>query len=331
MTLRSVAPALLALTLSACANASWQGDKAYVPPEVDNIALVGFNVDAEVALLRDGTLPITVSRDLFNNGRSDLQAGYQVQEEAILTVFAVQGGAAAFEVADLSLQTVFRCRAPGPAIPAGGSARVSFTFPGPNCQQLNPAAPPAAPLAALPCGLYREVLTIDPDNRVIEASERDNVAVHYFQVPSPVQQLTIATTRNPNNNPRIAAGPGPDEVTVRFDVMPSPEVTHRHVINATPAGSTFIARAPTPIVTRTAGDRLTVAPAPLGALPNGVTGPQTVSVMMAPNANFVGPQTDILSGAFVEKIVSGLTAITTDGCLVRQASHPVSVLHPATP
>lgn len=173
------------------------------------------------------------------------------------------------------------------------------------------------------------MLTIDADDVVAESNEADNVAIHYFQVPSTTQSLTINTVRNPTNNARVSLGPGPNGVEVLLNAAPTPVGTHRHTINAAPAGSTFTARAPTSIVSRTAGDTLTVAPMPLGILPAGVPGPRVVDVMMTPNPTFVGPLTDILRDAFVERIVSSLTAITTDGCLVRQASHPVGVIHPA--
>jgi hypothetical protein len=312
--------------LASCTtNGDWEGDKTYIPPPASQVQLIGFGVNDSVDVLASGALPITITRDIVNSGNISF-SGYTVTEDVILTTLVAVGGTAAFVVSSPAQQTVFTCMQPGPDVPAGGSATVTFTFPGPDCVQVNPASPPAAPLPALPCGLYQEVLTIDPADDVIETDEGDNVAIHYFHVPSTVQTLTINTVRNAGAG--ITPGPGPDDVTVMFNT-PAPALTHTHTINATPAGSAFIANAPTPVVAPVSGDILTVPGMPLGALPAGVVGPQVVTVTVTPNATFVGPLTDILLDAYVERIVSSLTAITVDGCLVRSASHPVNIIHPA--
>lgn len=94
--LRNLGAFVTILVLTGCANGAWMGDKTYDPPEVDNVSLVGFNVDDDVAVLLSGALPITISRDIVNTGPGELSAGYTVREEVILTIIAVQGGAAAF-------------------------------------------------------------------------------------------------------------------------------------------------------------------------------------------------------------------------------------------
>lgn len=329
----------LTLLVAACGspNGAWRGTQSYVPPERDRLTLSNFALQSSpsnrdslaVTRLDSGALPITFTQDLVNSGGGDLRAGYLLRMEVLLTALALRGGEAVFEILDPARQTVFVCQRPGPAIPAGGNSTVSFAFPGPNCSQLNPAAPPNPPLTKLPCGLYEARLSVDAGNLIDESSEGDNRVTQVFQVPHPIQSLDISTARNPLGNTRIATTAEVNAVEVRADVVPQPAVTHRHRVNAGPAGWAFVTRAPGPVVAAESGNRLTVSPSTLGMPPEGVIGPQYIDVLLETNAGFSGPLTDSLRRAHVDRMVSGITAVTVDGCQIRQQSHTVEILHQA--
>lgn len=307
-------------------NLAWTMPKAYVPTPDATISLA-FGINDFVDELPSGALPITVTKTVINTGSAAIAAGYEVEETVRLMRFFAVAGQAGYVPAD----TVFSCTQPGPALAPGDSAAVTFVLGGPGCP-----LDPAFTFAVLPCGVYQETLALDRPMAVDETVEFDNDAVHYFYIPSPVLAININTTRNPNTAPNtFVVG---QTVKIRGFEAPPVVTTHGFATSIVgPPGSTYLLNGRSPR-TGASGTNCVLAPMMpvLGAPPgSGIPGPQAVSYTCTiPDPAFLGPVCNSFLGnvpVFEENLNTKLTAISADGCIIRQKSGLVSVVFECNP
>jgi hypothetical protein len=307
---------ILGLGLAAC-NLAWTPDrKDYLPPPVNRIDVDDFGVDAPVDILATGQLPVTVTRKLTNTGSFPVRAGYSVTETVRRLRFQAINPVSYqwVEVADPAF-TYFTCTAPGPALAPGATADVTFTFPGPNC-----VGPPGQPTpAVLDCGLYKETLVVDAGTDVSETDEGDNETEHFFFIPSSQGRLNMMRTPDPGGDPNIdVVGPPPRTAVINiFKYPPGPTMVVAHNVRITSAPPTagWIVNGISPRNGARSGavGRLVpmvqfVDPAPAP--------PRTVDYRVTFNRVVYVPPHPIAS----EILDSKVTAITTDGCQIRQRS-----------
>lgn len=307
-------------------NLMWTPPKTYDPTPDATIALA-FGINGTVEELPSGALPITVTKTVVNTGSAAVAAGYEIEETVRVMRFLAVAGQAGYVSAD----TLFSCAQPGPALAPGDSASVSFVLGGPAC----PLEPGLA-FAVLPCGVFQETLTLDQPMTVDETVETDNEAVHYFYVPSPVLTINLNTVRNPNNAANtFVVG---QTVKVRGFEPPPTVVTHRFSTSIVgPAGSTYILNGRSPRTSSVSGASCVLAPMMpvLGTPPgSGVAGPVAVTYTCTVPGGFVGPVCNSFLGnvqAFEESLNTKLTAISSDGCIIRQKSGLVSLVFECNP
>ncbi len=286
-------------------NLEWDGAKVYSSGSVP-YTLAGFGVGAVIDQLPlAAPSAVTITRMITNSGNETVPAGYQINETVQLMQFTAVGGSAGFTpapVPPVTNQTVL-----GPALAPGDSVPVSFTVPIPAC------------------GLYLETLTVDFAGAVAETQERDNVGLHYFSVAG---SMRVNITVTPNNSVSLwhaNAGPAPPWAVV---APAFPATTHSFTIAATTPGTTFHYSYYQPIVNGSLGATgQLIGPAPVTPPSLPVAGPVTISHQVSARTHNV-PATDILFDAAFEHFLPRVTAITGDGCEIRQQTAQVSVVHP---
>jgi hypothetical protein len=166
---------------------------------------------------------------------------------------------------------------------------------------------------------------------VDETQETDNEAVHYFYIPSPVLTINLNTLRNPNN----AANTFVVGQTVKIRGVELPGTVTTHQFNTSivgPPGSTYILNGRSPVTSSVSGVSCVLAP----ALPIvNTTGPQGVTyTCTVPDRSFLGPVCNSFLGnvqVYEENLNTKLTAISSDGCIIRQKSALVSVIFECNP
>lgn len=305
-------PLITIALLSGCSNLAWTPDpKVYAPPPASQIDVDGYGIDAPVDILASGQLPITITRTLTNVGSLNVPAGYTVTETVQRLKFQAINPTVWewVEVADPQF-TYFTCTATGPALAPGQQADVSFTFPGPDC--VGPP-PPANPLL-LDCGLYKETLVTDAGATIVESDESDNDTEHYFFVPSSQGRLNMTATPNPTNDPNIDVVPAPRPPTVQIDAKqypapgPVPVTAWRVNIFSVPATAGWIVNGIAPVAKPGALGNLVP---PMQIIDPAPAAPRTVRYIV---------DIDPTRAEALETVDSKVTAITTDGCQIRQRS-----------
>jgi hypothetical protein len=298
--------------LSGCANLSWTPDpKTYLPAPASQIDVEGFGIDAPVDILTSGQLPITITRTLTNAGSVAIPAGYTVTETVQRMKFQAINPTSWewVEVGDPQY-VYFACTTTGPALAPGQQADISFTFPGPNCV----GPPPPANPSILDCGLYKETLAADVGTAILESDEGDNETEHFFYVPSSQGRLNMVATPNPTNDPNIDVVPVPRPPTVQIDAKQYPPpgpvtVTAWRVdISSAPPTAGWIVNGIAPVVKTGAVGNLIP---PMQIIDPAPAAPRSVSYTV---------DIDPTRAEAIETVDSKVTAITTDGCQIRQRS-----------
>lgn len=340
---------LLALSLNACnhntrpstppsslPDAAWLGqDKTYAPPPVDQVLMQGFGIDKEVDVLGNGVLPITITREVVNSGTAPLAAGYPVTETVQLMVFVSVPGGAGWAPSPDASHTLFTCNQPGPPLQPGESAVMVFSFPGLFCTP-NPTLA-FLPLGPLVCGMYKETLVVDDGNTVLEGGggELNNETEHYFFVPSSAPRLNMAVALNPNNDANLNVVPvqrvmvpafnypGPGQVTV---------TTHRVTVTTVPAGGAFVMHGRSLVNGSPdfAPDVANLVP-PITPPLSVPAGPFTIDYDITFDPAFLGPDITGSGLYYAEGFDNKVTAISADGCQIRQKVLKATVLHEERP
>jgi len=307
---------------------AWSGTHSYLDAASNNavaetIFIAGFGLDSEVDVLTSGNLPLRVRRTLINKGSLAVAAGYRVREEVRGWTFLARGGDAGYLEGSTN-QIVFSCETTAtPALAPGQSAVIEFVLGGPGC-------PPGVPIAALPCGLYREVMTVDSP-AIVGATCSGITPVedgNFFFINEP-NHITIDLKLNPTNDPDAVAvdrrrvwvfANGARSMDQPFTVP-----THEVNITTSSPGFAFYVRARMPITGPAAPTVGTFAPAipQAPAAPAVQLAPLTynylVTVVPAHNAksacNVIG-----IPIRYEEKVDTTITAISTNGCAIAQRS-----------
>ncbi len=285
-------------------NLSWDGPKIYSTGSV-GVPLAGFGVNAMVDVLPGGPLPMTVgiTKTLKNTGAAQAAAGYVVTDTVQAMRFAaVVGGTAGF--LPVSGPPVAALRSIGPALAAGDSTDASFGF------------------TVNACGLYRETLSADVSGAVAESNEGDNRAEHWFLVPG-TQTLGIAVA--PNADVNLWHGPPPMPNFTR--ALPAlPFTAYTFTITA-PPGTTFTYHYYQGLINGVYGAvAKLVGPAPS---PTPVAGPISIQLQLLSVKTHGVPTNDILTDLGREQLSGKVTAITADGCFMRQRQASFFVWHPS--
>ncbi len=299
---------IAALFLAAC-NLAWTDDpKTYLPAPADQIEVEGFGIDAPVDILASGALPITITRTLTNTGALAVSAGYTVTETVERMKFEAVNPTR-WEWVEVPADPrfiYFTCTTTGPALAPGQEVDITFTFPGPDCV----GPPPPANPSVLDCGLYKETLVTDAGLTVGETDEGDNETEHFFYVPSSQGRLNMRAVPDPDNDPHIDVFPAPRPPQVAIDAKEYAGITTVRAwsveITSVPPTAGWIVNGISPVTAIKAEGELVPmmqiidpAPAPARVVDYEVT-------------------FDPDRAEAIEDINSKVTAITTDGCQIRQ-------------
>ena len=291
-------------TPAPAANLAWDGPKLY-NPATSGTAVAGMGINSTVDVLPAAPLPISVqvTKTLINNGSVAVAAGYQIVDSVVAMHFVSTGTTAGFVPINAPPVAIPAMR--GPALKPGDSLQVSFSF-------VVPA-----------CGVYRETLHADVGNVVTETTKQDNRAVHFFAAQG-TQRVQIAVVEA-NNGASIwhsGAGPMPKGV---IPLPPLPYNAYTFTITA-PAGSTFFYNYyQHPINGVYEGVSAFTGPAP-NTTP--VAGPTTIQFQLQAVKTHNVAINDILMDVGFEDMHGQVTAITADGCFIRQETRTITVLHP---
>lgn len=287
-------------------NLRWDGPKSYVPSSV-TVQVSGFGINGSLDVLPAGPFPyaVTVTRDSFNDGTADAPAGYQISETVERLNLVSTGSSIGFVPAPIP--PIFSQTQLGPALPSGSSTSAIFSFPVPAC------------------GIYVETLTLDGAGSVAESNETDNVAQHYFAVPG---NMLVNITVNPTGPVRMW-----HDQNAPAGFAPTPAggslITHTFTITATSPGTTFHYNyRQAPFVGSQGSVGKLVGPPPVMPPSTPVAGPIVITFQVTPRTHDDAPATDILTETVQEHFVPKVTAITSDGCFVRQNAAQVTVAHP---
>nr|WP_321233508.1 hypothetical protein [uncultured Psychroserpens sp.] len=154
------------------------------------------------------------------------------------------------------------------------------------------------PIGPLGCGMYKETITIDTLNTVGESNELDNESIHYFFVPS-TQNFGLT------KNEIVTGAPHTDGqiITTIFTITAGPtfSVDYAHFTFVSTEGSTAKTFPPAP-VTIPAGTSLNVS--------------MEITV-----------KEHTFTSGFESSITGKITAISEDGCIIRQETAKVYVEH----
>jgi hypothetical protein len=266
--------ASILVLFSACQpNLKWEGEKVY-SNATSRIYVEGLGIDDSVDILTPSAFRITKAISNDGNGGS---GSYQVNESIEAMVFqAVAGNYGYAPLGTIVVDTNLS----GPAVAAGATDSIRF--------QLN---------QVLPCGLYKETLTIDPANSVAEGNEGDNDTVHYFFVPSS-QNFGLMKT---------------EIVTGIFHKDGQVNTTQFTIT----AGIDSVRYAHFSFVATEGSKAFTVPPPPVTVMPGA---PLTINM-------FVEGKGHTFSSGFEPTVTGKVTAISADGCIIRQESAKVFVEH----
>ncbi|TVO76939.1 hypothetical protein [Sedimenticola selenatireducens] len=352
---RSVFLCALSLTLSGCfhqtrpysppppmPDGAWLGpDKTYTPTPVDQLLLPGFGINQEVDVLGSGALPITINREIVNSGQATLSAGYPVTETVELMVFVRVAGSAGWTPGPAATHTLFTCAQPGPELLPGESADISFTFPGPLCTP-NPVVA-MLPLGPLSCGMYKETLIIDDGNTVAEGAtgELNNEAEHFFYVPSSAPQLNMNVVLNPVPDPNISIVPVRRVVIPAFNYPPPAAgmlttTSHQVTLSTNPAGGGYSVHGRSlvkgsPDFAPDVGNLVPPIVPPMLVVAPGTLLPTVINYNISFDPTYLGPNISGSGAYYAEGFDSKITAISTDGCMIRQKTLKATVLHEERP
>ncbi|MTH97395.1 hypothetical protein [Roseibium sp. RKSG952] len=151
------------------------------------------------------------------------------------------------------------------------------------------------------CGLFGETLELDSSNIVVESSNQDNVDEHLFFIPS---NQIINITANTING------------TLFHEVGRT--LTHQFTINSGGAGNQWLYTGFSWIATE--GSTADAVPPPTGRVPQGPA-PQTINMFVTPRDHEHSPL------GFGPSVKGKVTAISTDGCVIKQKAVEVLVEH----
>ncbi len=289
-------------------NLTWDGPKIYAPPSVP-LTVSGLGLNGTVDQLPGpAPMPVTISRVITNTGNQPVPAGYEVNETVELMQFVAIAGSAGF-VPNASVPPITNQTVLGSALAPGDSLAVSFTFTVPSC------------------GMYRETLTVDDSGIVAETNEGDNVGTHFFGVASTMAMNITVVPRTFSLWHEVAGGPtGPPPGIVAAPAFPATTATF--TITATAPGTAFhynYRQAPVNGVHGAVS--VLTGPAPVLPPAPAVTGPIVINHRVSPVGHNV-PSVDILTDLGWERFVPKVTAISSDGCVIRQQTAQVGVAHP---
>ncbi|OUS02068.1 hypothetical protein A9Q86_05300 [Flavobacteriales bacterium 33_180_T64] len=154
------------------------------------------------------------------------------------------------------------------------------------------------PIGPLTCGMYKETISIDTLNTVSESNEFDNESIHYFFVPS-TQNFGLT------KNELLTGVPHSDGsiTTTTFTITAGTNfsVDYAHFSYVATEGSTAVTFPPPP-VTIAAGASLTIR--------------MEIKVIE-----------HTFSSGFESSINGKVTAISEDGCIIKQESAKIYVEH----
>ncbi|MCP3918654.1 MAG: hypothetical protein GY711_24170 [bacterium] len=310
-------------------NLTWSGDAAFIPPPTDTFG-IAFGINDLVDILPDGDLPITISHTLTNTGTDAIPAGYLIEMSVVRWTFLVVAGQAAFVEGDPTVHTHFQCTQIGPALVPGESAVITFTLGDASCP-IN--TPPATSSTSMDCGMYQVTFSADTGMTVAETNEQDNDGRRFFFVPSDVQAINIATTRDPNNDPNVwVVGQTVEPFAPGYPAAGGVATTHRFNVTTVPAGASLWVNAISPRMGALAGNVGTMTPGPFAQM---VNAPQVYDYTVdIPNPGFAGPCNGIFpplwpadAVTYLEPVNSKITVISADGCAIAQKSALVNVVH----
>ncbi|NVO55885.1 hypothetical protein HW561_08805 [Rhodobacteraceae bacterium B1Z28] len=151
------------------------------------------------------------------------------------------------------------------------------------------------------CGLFGETLELDTTNIVVESSNQDNEDEHLFFVPSNQIINITATTINGalfHKNGRT--------------------LTHQFRINSGGAGNQWLYTGFSWIATE--GSSADAVPTPTGRVPQGPA-PQLINMFVTPKDHKHSPL------GFGPSVKGKVTAISTDGCVIKQKAVEVLIEH----
>ncbi|SDX41763.1 hypothetical protein SAMN05444358_105199 [Ruegeria halocynthiae] len=151
------------------------------------------------------------------------------------------------------------------------------------------------------CGLFGETLELDSTNIVVESSNQDNEDKHLFFVPS--NQIINITANTINGTLYHKDGR---------------TLTHQFRINSGGAGNQWLYTGFSWIATE--GSTADAVPAPTGRVPQGPA-PQLINMFVTPKDHDHSPL------GFGPSVKGKVTAISTDGCVVKQKAVEVLVEH----
>ena len=287
-------------------NLRWDGPKTYVPPSV-TVQVSGFGINGPLDVLPASSFPfpVTVTRDVLNDGTADSPAGYQISETVERLNLVSTGSSIGFVPAPIP--PIFSQTRTGPALQPGSSTSEIFSF----------------PIAA--CGIYQETLALDGASSVAESNEADNVAVHYFAVPG---NMSLNITVNPLGLVQMWHGPNAPGGLLEPPAGGGPLTTHTFTIRASSPGTTFHYNyRQAPFIGSQGSIGQLVGPAPVMPPAPPVAGPIVITFQVTPKTHRGAPR-DILTDTVLEHFASKVTAITSDACSVRENSALVTVVHP---
>jgi len=328
-----VCMALLMSLISCAPNINLEQDKTYMPPATDRVGLA-FGVNDNVDILPSGALPISVEKNIGNNGTDAVAAPYQINEDVVRMVFISVAGSAGFVPGNMAGYTAINCNQAGPRLAQGQKQVITYDLGSATCP-VNPAYNLINPPPTLQCGLYRETMTADSTNAVKETNENDNRSVNYFFVPSISDRINLAVVRNPNVvNGVFVQGMIVNIVAPTLPAGPPPVVTHAVTASIVPPGSQgFTVNGISPVGPRVSGTICAVAPALPFLVPAGGVLPLTYTCTI-PDQFFLGPTCNSFLGgtpAYEEHFDSKITAIANDGCIIAQKFLQVRVFFECQP
>jgi hypothetical protein len=181
--------------------------------------------------------------------------------------------------------------------------------------------------------MYKETLTVDSADEVNERVEFDNAAEHFFFVPSTQPRLNLNVNLNPTGDPNQAIVPVRRVEVAAFNYPPgiTTITTHAAVITTAPAGGGWIYNGITPVPGALSGAVGNLVPPPV-IIVNPGTAPNTaVNYQITFDPQFLGPNVSGSGPFYVENLDSKITAISTDGCQIRQRSLLVRMLFEERP
>lgn len=314
---RSALCALSVVLLASCAgralpppprpNLRWDGPKTYVPPSV-TVQVSGFGINGPLDVLppMPPPYPVTIARDVLNDGTAGAPAGYQISETVQRLNLLSTGSSIGFVPAPIP--PIFSQTLLGPALTAGSSTPAVFTFGVPAC------------------GIYMETLTLDGAGSVAESNEADNAAAHYFAIPG---SMTVNIAAMPPGPVRMWHGPGGPAGFASPPPGGGPLITHTFTITATAPGTTFHYNyRQTPYIGSQGSVGQLVGPPPVMPPVPAVAGPIVITFQVTPRTHNDAAMTDILTETVHEDFVPKVTAITSDACYVTQNAVQVKVVHP---